>query len=566
MKLALVPAAGLALTLGACTLILGNDFEIVATGAGGGEAGGAGPGGGQPGECGNGVVEGSETCDDADTDVNDGCFNCQVEWTCEAPGEIDLMVVGAGYEGSIQGSTAQGSDQVASATCGEESAGAGTDRILAVALPEPLDLFVSLTPAFDGMVRLMSVPCDLGSGVGCVNTVAGAGTEVLHAPGLDAGTYYVLVDGATADDAGEFTLDVFACAPDRSDLVFKEVHVGQQDYALVYNTGACPVQLEGMRALFDDRDDLQPDAEDCLTELPAYLLLPGTSVRIHEYPLAGDIGALDGIVTGCSAGVPFNPGRGGTAYLCDGECEADTIIDMVSFRGSSGGAINDPPTPLAGVSFDTPLTALTTAEQNDSHWIRSGLAGSNPAFAGADWQKETRVLYESFDTDLSQWTITEGQEATLTLDTVAALGATSLTIQQTGGNGVSDMLVRPIAAAPRFVSLHVRTLATDTSAGYLEFDSGGLVPLVLSFEPTGYGLEIENGERIEQPLVAETWYHIELRDIDWEARVADLYVDSRVVALDVPFLANVFSITELNLYSVSGGSQVWIDEIELWQP
>lgn len=74
-----------------------------ATGGGGGEGGGeVGP------VCGDGVVEGSESCDDMNTDVSDGCAGCNVVdgYTCAGmPSlctEIEPMVVSVDLELVIQ--------------------------------------------------------------------------------------------------------------------------------------------------------------------------------------------------------------------------------------------------------------------------------------------------------------------------------------------------------------------------------------------------------------------------------------------------------------------------------
>ncbi len=551
-----------------CTAILGDDFEVV-TGTGGGSQGGGDDGGsagsGGEGECGNSVVESGEDCDDGNTDASDGCVSCETEWTCETPGQILLMQDGGVLRGSLDGSTLDGNNHVDEATCGAASAGGGTDRVLSFTLEKTLDVFVTLESSFDGLLRATKQPCDLGGGLGCANELSTEGEEHLHLPALEAGTYFLLVDGADDEEAGAFDVELMACAQDRSDVVLKELHIGQSDYVMIENTGGCPVQLQGMQILFDDRDDAQPPPlEDCTTELPAYLLAPGASVRVHEKPLAGDIAALPGIV-GCGAGVPFNPGRGSTAYLCDGVCVEANVIDMVSFLGNiSSSSLGNPPTPIGSLSFAKLLGYISSDDQDDRRWVRTGFTGKNPLFTGADWKLESRVMHEEFDTNLNGWETVPGQKATIEISAEKAVGAGSVSLEQTGSNGISEALQSSAKGSPRHISFYTRVSATDVSAGFMELRSGGFPTLLWSIQPSGMGLEGDSMMRSERPFEADIWYHVELRNIDWTARTADLYIDSKLVALDVKNLANFAGFDEILLYSASSGSKVWWDNIEMW--
>ncbi len=554
-----------------CTAILGDDFEV-STGQGGSAQGGGDDGGGGgdggsggQGECGNSVVESGEDCDDGNTDASDGCVSCETEWTCEIPGQILLTQQAGVLRGSLDGSTLDGDNHVEEATCGAASAGGGTDRVLSFTLEQTLDVFVTLNSSFDGLLRATKQPCDLGGGLGCVNEIAMEGVESIHLPALEAGSYFLHVDGADDEEAGEFTVAVMACTQDRSDVVFKELHIGQADYVMVENTGSCPVQLEGMQILFDDRDDAQPPPlEDCTTELPAYLLAPGASVRVHEKPLAGDIAALPGIV-GCGSGVPFNPARGSTAYLCDGVCVEANVIDMVSFLGStSSSSIGNPPTPIGKLVFAQVIGPISSGIQDARRWVRTGFSGKNPLFTGADWELESRILHESFDSNHDNWKVLPGQKATIEISTDKAVGLGSVSLEQTGTNGMSEALQSPAKGSPRHVSFYTRVSATDVSAGYMELRSGGFPTLLWSIQPSGMGLEGDSQLRTERPFEADTWYHVELRNIDWTARTADLYVDSQLISLAVKNLANFPSFDEILLYSTSSGSKVWWDNLEMW--
>ncbi len=568
--LLLVTGTCLAL-LGACTTILG-DFTMgpgPATGGAGGSVSTAGGAGGIAGDCGNGSIEGAEACDDGNSDNNDGCSTtCVAEWTCQLPGELVLSKPGAVYKGTLSGSTEGGEDQVGEASCdGGAKGGKATDRSILFTMPVAgLDAFITLNSGFDGLLRASDDACDLGSSLGCMNSAAGAdGTEFLHLSALDIGSYHVLVDGVSGSDSGAFTLDVVACESDPTTLFFEELHLGQTDFVVITNGGDCPVQLEGKRVFFDDRDDYQLGLEDCLTELPAYLLMPWASVKVSEDAVAGEISALPGL-TSCGSGVPFNPGRGGTAYLCDGECLVSNVLDMVSFHGTSapekGGA---PPEPIAGLNFDAPLTGVTGPSQQSKRYGRVAMKGSAPSFLASDWSLRSRMLFADFESgDFSGWAQGRGQPATFTTDLEAAVGTLSLKLVQGPNNGKSAGLTQDISGKPFYISFYARVSATDVNAGTVDILGGDLTPILFNFEPTGMGVERENNVRTEVPFLADTWYRIELRHINWPGREFDYYVDGVLIGRKVPFFANVNSMTSLQLYSVTANSVTWWDNIEMW--
>src|SRR5688572_27116876 len=94
------------------------------------------------------------------------------------------------------------------------------------------------------------------------------------------------------------------------------------------------MDLEGVEVLFDDRDDAFPDVPiDCTVRVPRWELPPGASVRVSELPLLGEIDALAAEVSGCAYPLTFHPDRGAVIYLCDGACEARTLLDVVAHRG-----------------------------------------------------------------------------------------------------------------------------------------------------------------------------------------------------------------------------------------
>lgn len=124
------------------------------------------------------------------------------------------------------------------------------------------------------------------------------------------------------------------------------------------------------------------------------------------------------------------------------------------------------------------------------------------------------------------------------------------------------------SAQPEYVSFYVRAGGTTTHTGYFRLDAGtpsGFTQAIWFFA-TGDGRFYINGDvggdntYAYQPNV---WYHVEFRDIDWQNKKFDYYVNGQLVKSDIPFrnasLVNYFGV--LWLYNFSPLSDAWWDGI-----
>jgi hypothetical protein len=363
-------------------------------------------------------------------------------------------------------------------------------------------------------------------------------------------------------------------------------NLSHPDTFTLKNLGEEPLELEGIELLFDDRDDAFPPDTllDCTVRLPALTLDPRATLRVSELPLAGELDALAYEVSGCAYPLTFNPDRGGATYLCDGPCEASTLIDMVAHAGDDLDALEpgvvenrfrEPPEPRFGVHF-SPLYG--TGKYNDGlvRYQRVATRGSFPEYLSSDWALQSRVVFADFEEGVTArnvaaapapFDLVPGQPAEIvTSPETAASFATSLRITHQGEDGASNALSFPIDvfSTPRDLVYFART-SSPATAGNLALLSQGSPVVTLGFEPESVGA---NGAAGRAAVAAEsdTWYRIELRDIDWMGGTFDLYVDGAPVGLALALPENAQSVDELMLYGVSAGSTAYFDAIELWGP
>jgi len=82
------------------------------------------------------------------------------------------------------------------------------------------------------------------------------------------------------------------------------------------------------------------------------------------------------------------------------------------------------------------------------------------------------------------------------------------------------------------------------------------------FENVGYVLHT-NTDCDEFAYEADTWYHFELRNVDFEAFTYDFYVDGELVCADVSFAFPHEYISQITLSNYDSGNAGW-DNIAMW--
>jgi len=518
-------------------------------------------------KCGNGEVEDGEQCDDGNEADGDGCSAaCVLEGSCEAPVPIELTQQGGGLTGSVSSSTSESDlSQVGSADCSGSMSGDGADRIFQVELPTAADLEIKVGANFDSIVRVLTSPCDLDSGqVTCSDGAAVSGTEVVNLFNVPAGTYYVVVDGKTANQAGDFSVEVQARCPLEA-LKIDRVITSEPFRTHILNTSPdCSIDLSRVGLYFE------PEAADAPTTLPKISLPPrGRRIMTSEDPPPA------GTVYQGNIRYDLEDYAGGV-YLCRDGCDGvngDNVIDAFRWRGQS----NDPPStdPPAMVSFDGLGPRL--ADRARMSYFRVLHEGAAPNFLVDDFVGAYFV--ETFESaDFMAW----DAPADLFYDPVfekvdGTIGAVSLNL--TGGNQAAwngpkhrlrDNSGMLMAIQPTYVSVRVRGSNKTVTHGEVFFGNPSSVGNP-DQEVTGFGsLFRANGTlgfgstTVDASLAyeAETWYLIEYKNFVFGAPEGsvEVYVNGETDPQSPSTTIQAASVSQLSIRN-SSDATVWIDQI-----
>jgi cysteine-rich repeat protein len=168
-----------------------------------------------PGVCGNGLLDGGETCDDSNAQPGDGCdATCQLETpgaNDNCPAELVTLVP----NGPVSTATIKsGTVNLANDFTHNGCSGSGPDAVYAITPPSDGVITATIPDAkFNVSLVARSTCLDKTTQITCANTNTGNGGETITFAVQANQTYYVIVDGVATANLGTFTLDLTLSAP-----------------------------------------------------------------------------------------------------------------------------------------------------------------------------------------------------------------------------------------------------------------------------------------------------------------------------------------------------------------
>lgn len=489
--------------------------------------------------CNNGKLDDGETCEDGNLLAGDGCdASCQAEGSCEKPNVLKLSGKDGVLTGKVDSSTAGGGSAVPAAACGGDEVGAGADRVFEIELTEDADLTLRVEAAFNAIVRVLKKPCGGKTldEMTCENKVGAGATETLLLPDLAPGKYYVVVDGASANAKGDFTLSAAASCP-MSNVQLNRVNFASTQVEL-RNTGSCPVSLKNIGYRVESSGAGQSYT------LPNRVIAPKKSFTVANYVNDG----YDDFVVSPPA---YAYTSSAAIALCRGPCvagEASNVFDY--FRaGDSAPALPD------GITFDPAALTAITYSNYSSYYLRVARKGLAPKFQASDW-RPTFIL----DPDINPPPYLYQLGTTVTDAVVEDPDegkVLTLTNTSSSSYAARDIDLEPAFQTPKYFAYKFKDSLTSSYACYVSLGISGTDTTPTSTwttysarsgsaYTTTTGLDFRLGSKEPKTLAKDVWHQLEYRNIDWVTGTLDIWIDGVEHKTGATLLATG-SITRINL-------------------
>lgn len=191
-------------------------------------------------------------------------------------------------------------------------------------------------------------------------------------------------------------------------------------------------------------------------------------------------------------------------------------------------------------------------------------------FGFASYQVSAQGFYDGFEsgTYTPTWVNTGGTYTRTVPATGSAVG--TYNFQQTG-TGTHLQGVRASFPQDQIseVSYYVKSSNTAVSGTYVIIGEAGMsVPssciAFMYFSSAGNMRFYTNTAEINQPVVANTWYHVELLNFNWTAKTFDVYLDGALLYTAFPFRdPAITSAAEIHLYNLTSTVTANYDEFNI---
>ncbi len=213
------------------------------------------------------------------------------------------------------------------------------------------------------------------------------------------------------------------------------------------------------------------------------------------------------------------------------------------------------------------------AKVNHSYRVaayRSAGATSAQSTAEPGSRQGILVFWDDFEdgSATDTWTLYGGTYSYWNAQTTTVYAGT-YSLRLTGGmNGQKNGITRNMGAGgitPTYISYYARSSSTTKDeANFKFFDATDTQMPVALFYGTDGNIHVYGASQT-YAYTANTWYQVELRNIDWTAQTYDIYVDGTIVKVNDTFNAVSPTLGNLYLTNWSSTGDAWYDNIEMRQ-
>jgi hypothetical protein len=192
---------------------------------------------------------------------------------------------------------------------------------------------------------------------------------------------------------------------------------------------------------------------------------------------------------------------------------------------------------------------LTTCNADGSGYVVGG-TDCMPLYCVAGACSDAILREDWEDGNENGWVDGTGTYVRMISSIAGPTGATSMvfslskTTAGTVPDGVSYTFASPVQ--PKSISYWTKASSTVSALGYTRFVNGTDVLFYTYFATYLYAYYYSS---YLATITTNTWYHVELRNIDWTTRTFDLYLNGTAVATGAKLSGTSSSITRIELYN-----------------
>jgi len=196
---------------------------------------------------------------------------------------------------------------------------------------------------------------------------------------------------------------------------------------------------------------------------------------------------------------------------------------------------------------------------NSTYYINYG--SSDPV----DASNGTNVFhfFDNFeDGDVSDWT--DQNEPIIANSTSPAMGNYSFHVRN---DGISDSagayIVFPNITGGAAISWHSRTNNIALYSAYFRVTNQVWQEIMWTYaRGTGDWSFLNSGHNlVVDPTLADTWYHLEMKDINFTSQTVDAWANGTKMFDDIAFRNGITNIDRIMVYGWNAGTEQWYDDI-----
>jgi len=414
------------------------------------------------------------------------------------------------------------------------------------------------------------------------------------ADGLYGGDYYanIIINSNDPDESKVF-VPAYLRVTGAPDIVIAEDTV---DYGVVYpNFSAIDtiiISNEGTDTLVVS--DISSDNEDYTINTTTFVLVPKEYQEVLVTFAPSSMGPNTGMLT-VESNDPDNPNL--TVYM-RGECLEppdisvlpDSLSDSLFIDEISADTLiiynNGLSDLIFNIAIDLDNLMLTElAQRNKVKERKKAIVNSNSVVTKESLVLEPcetagevhgftivkprelaspRMFEDDFeDGDYDGW-LTAGSGLKEVTSTTAAKGTYSYHESSSPSSHYNGVYQEFDSIRPGYISFYIRSGSTTTSDAYYVLRSCEGEDLIWFFakENGCFYINGDMGGDQTYPYTALTWYHIEFKNIDFQSKSFDYYVNEELIGAGIPFRIATYSeeISRVDIYNFTEGSQAWWDE------